>query len=136
MPARKSSTARAGVALPATLERSPPKAQRTYAKTLTAAEREYGAGERASRTAYASLKHSFEKVGDHWEPKDHKGPSDAQAATSGRAARESNRKTAGGVDARAHRKAELMERAKALGIRGRSSMNKEELARAIAARRG
>ena len=36
-------------------------------------------GERAHRTALASLKHSFEKVGDHWEPKEQRGPSDAQA---------------------------------------------------------
>jgi hypothetical protein len=118
--------------LPSTLERSPAKARRTYAKTLSAAEAEYGAGERASRTAFASLKHSFEKVGDHWEPKDHKGPSDAQAAKSGRAARASKRDSAGGVDARGHSKAELMARAKAFGVAGRSSMNKEQLAKAIA----
>lgn len=120
------------VKLPSTLERSPTKAQRTYAKTLAAAEKEYGAGERASRTAFASLKHQFEKVGDHWEPKAHKGPSDEQAAKSGRAARTSRRDTAGGVDARGHGKAELMERARALGIAGRSTMNKHELAKAIA----
>jgi hypothetical protein len=118
--------------LPSTLERSPAKAQRTYAKTLAAAESEYGAGERASRTAFSSLKHSFEKVGDHWEPKAHKGPSDEQAAKSGRAARASRRDTAGGVDARGHSKAELMQRAKQLGVRGRSTMGKEELAKAIA----
>lgn len=62
--------------MPSTLKRSPPKAQRTFEETLDHAEQEYGKGERASRTAYASLKHSFEKVGDHWEPKEHKGPSD------------------------------------------------------------
>ena len=43
------------VKLPATLRRSPPKAQRTYSKTLENAEREYGSGERASRTAMAAL---------------------------------------------------------------------------------
>ena len=36
--------------------------------------REYGEGERAHRTAFAALKHSFEKVGDHWEPKAQEGP--------------------------------------------------------------
>jgi hypothetical protein len=132
--ASRSSPADKGVTLPGTLERSDAKAQRTYAKTLAAAEQEYGAGERASRTAFSALKHSFEKVGDHWEPKARKGPSDAQAAKSGRAARESRRSTAGGVDSRGHSKAELMERAKALGVGGRWSMTKEELARAIAAR--
>jgi ubiquitin len=121
-----------GVTMPSTLERSSEKAQRTYAETKKHAEAEYGEGERASRTAYASLKHSFEKVGDHWEAKDSKGPSDTQAAKSGQAARESKTESAGGVDARGHSKQELMERAKALDIPGRSSMKKEELARAIA----
>ena len=36
--------------LPGTLQRSPKKAQRTYAKTLESAEEEYGEGEQASRT--------------------------------------------------------------------------------------
>jgi hypothetical protein len=121
-----------GVDLPGTLARSPDKAQRTYAKTLKSAEDEYGPGERASRTAYASLKHGFEKTGDHWRPKAKKGPSDAQAAKSGAAARRSKRPTAGGVDARGHSRSELYERAKSLGIAGRSAMNKEALARAIA----
>ena len=121
-----------GVDMPSTLKRSPEKAQRTYAKTLKSAEDEYGSGERAGRTAYASLKHSFEKVGDHWEAKDHKGPSDEQAAKGGRAARESKTETRGGVDERGHTREELYERAKELDIRGRSSMTKDELAKAIA----
>src|SRR5438309_9771611 len=69
--------------MPSTLKRSPPKAQRTFEKTLDHAEQEYGKGERASRTAYGALKHSFEKVGDHWEPKDHKGPSDPRSEKGG-----------------------------------------------------
>jgi hypothetical protein len=125
-----------GVTMPSTLERSSEKAQRTYAETKKHAEGQYGEGERAARTAYASLKHSFEKVGDHWEAKNRKGPSDTQAAKSGQAARESKAESAGGVDARGHSKQELMERAKAVGIRGRSSMKKEELARAIAKKEG
>jgi hypothetical protein len=112
--------------LPGTLQRSPAKAQRTYAKTLQSAEEEYGKGERASRTALASLKHSFEKVGDHWEPKDEKGPSDAGAA-GGR-----NDAHAGGVDVLGHTREELYERAKQLGVRGRSKMTKHELGQAIA----
>lgn len=121
-----------GVDMPSTLERSPEKAQRTYAETLKSAEKSYGSGERAGRAAYASLKHGFEKVGDHWEAKEHKGPSDAQAAKSGREARENPAPSAGGVDARGHTRKELEERARALDIRGRSRMDKEELARAIA----
>jgi hypothetical protein len=120
------------VRIPSTLQRSSKKAQRTYAETLAAAESEYGPGERAARTAYASLKHSFAKVGDHWEPKAQKGPSDEQAAKSGRAARESPGRTFGGVDVRGESRAALMQRAEALGVQGRASMRKDELAAAIA----
>jgi hypothetical protein len=120
--------------MPATLRRSPAKAQRTWAKTHDSAVEQYGEGERAHRTAYAAVKHSFEKVGDHWEPKDEKGPSDPQAARSGAAARESDGKTYGGVDVEGNTKAELYERAKKLDIRGRSKMDKHELAEAIAKR--
>ena len=63
--------------IPRTLQRSSPKAKRTYSETLKNAEHEYGSGERASRTAYAALKHTFEKVGDHWEEKAVPGPSDS-----------------------------------------------------------
>ncbi len=64
--------------LPGTIKRSPAKAQRTYEKTLDAAHDEYDSEQRAHRTAYAAVKHSFEKVGDHWEPKGQKGPSDSR----------------------------------------------------------
>lgn len=116
--------------LPSTLQRSPAKAQRTYEKTLRNAKREYGAGERAQRTAFASLKHSFEKVGDRWQPKARRGPSDAQAAQSGTRARSRPKPTAGGVDTTQSRAA-LYARARDLGIPGRSSMSREDLARAI-----
>ena len=116
--------------LPSTLERSPKKAQETYIHTLESAEETHGDGEAAHRIALSSLKHSFEKVGDHWEPKDEKGPSDAQAALSGRAARESRLETAGGVDAHAS-KAHLMDVARRLDVTGRSKMNKAELVDAI-----
>ena len=114
--------------LPGTIQRSPKKAQRTYAKTLESAHEQYDSEERAHRTAMASLKHSFEKVDDHWEPKKEKGPSDPQAAGS----RSTNRETAGGVDVIGNTRAELMERAKRLDIRGRSKMTKMELGKAIA----
>ena len=54
--------------LPSTLKRSPKKAQETYVHTLESAEETHGDGEAAHRIAFGSLKHSFEKVGDHWEP--------------------------------------------------------------------
>ncbi len=94
----------------------------------------YGEGERAHRTAIAALKHTFEKVGDHWEPKKHKGPSDPRAKNP--RARENKGESFGGVDLFGNTKEELMARARKLGIKGRSSMRKEELARAIAGKQG
>lgn len=115
--------------LPSTLERSPQKAQRTWIEAHDSAVEEYGEGERAHRTAFAALKHSFEKVGDHWEAKASKGPSDPQAARSGAGARTGGR-TAAGVDANAT-KAHLMDVAKRLEVHGRSRMTKDELVEAI-----
>jgi cation transport regulator ChaB len=112
--------------MPGTLKRSPKKAQDTYVKAHDSAVDEYGEGERAHRTAFAAVKHSFEKVGDHWEPKGKKGPSDAKAA----GGRSTKAKTAGGVDADAS-KQHLMDLAKRLDIGGRSRMTKAELVDAI-----
>ena len=114
--------------LPGTIQRSPDKAQRTYAETLESAHNEYDSEERAHRVAYGALKHSFEKVGDHWEPKDHQGPSDERSARP----RGEGGQSAGGVDVEGHTKQELYERAKSLDISGRSKMTKLELAQAIA----
>jgi cation transport regulator ChaB len=118
--------------LPSTLQRSPKKAQRTWEKTHDSAVEEYGEGERAHRTAFAALKHSYEKVGDHWEGKEHgkKGPSDRQAAKSGSSARRSGTDTAGGVDANAS-KSHLMDLARKLDVKGRSRMTKDELVEAL-----
>jgi hypothetical protein len=96
MPGRRS--------LPDTLKRSPEKAQRTWIKAHDSAIEEYGEGERAHRTAFAALKHSFRKKGDHWVARDERGST----------------------------KDELYERAKKLDVAGRSKMSKKELARAIA----
>ncbi len=115
--------------MPSTVERSPEKAQRTWVETHDSAVEEYGEGERAHRTAFASLKHSFEKVGDHWEAKEEKGPSDQQAARSGGSARKGGG-TAQGVDANAS-KAHLMDVARRLDVSGRSKMTKDELVQAI-----
>ena len=107
--------------LPSTLKKSPAKAQRTFAKVHDAAVKEYGEGERAHRVAYDALKHSFEKVGDHWEPKAKKGPSDERAKSGGPNAKG---KSAEGVDANASKK-HLMDVAKRLDISGRSTMKQE-----------
>lgn len=117
--------------LPSTLQRSPKKAQETWSATHDSAVEQYGEGERAHRTAFSSLKHSFEKVGDHWEPKEDgkKGPSDGQAAQRGARARRGG-ETAEGVDANSS-KAHLLELAKRLDVRGRSRMTKAELVEAL-----
>lgn len=112
--------------LPSTLQRSGEKAQETYARTLDSAEKEYGDGERAHRTAFSSLKHTHEKIGDRWESKRENGPSDAQAE----GGRETSRETAGGVDANAS-KEHLYGVARRLKIERRSTMNKSQLVEAI-----
>jgi cation transport regulator ChaB len=114
--------------LPSTIQRSDSKAQRTYAKTHDSAAEEYGDGERAHRTAFSALKHTHEKVGDHWEPKPagRKGPSDAHAA----GGRNAKAPTKGGVDANAP-KTHLLELAKKADIRGRSRMSKPQLVDAL-----
>ncbi|MEV0900282.1 ChaB family protein [Actinoplanes sp. NPDC049802] len=112
--------------LPETLKRSPKKAQDTFVKTHDSAVDQYGEGERAHRTAFSAVKHSFEKVGDHWEPKAKKGPSDAKAA----GGRDTEAPTAGGVDANAS-KEHLLGLARKLDISGRSKMTKSELVEAI-----
>lgn len=118
--------------LPDTIKRSPAKAQRTFAKAHDAAVDEYGEGERAHRTAYAALKRTFEKVGDHWEQKRAPGPSDPRSKQSTVQKRRGVGEAFGGVDEEGHTREELYERARRLGVEGRSRMNKRELARAIA----
>lgn len=117
--------------VPSTIARSDDKAVRTYKKTLESAEESYPAdAERAHRAAFSSLKHSYEKVGDHWEPKDEKGPSDKQAEQRGDAARKRPEKTAEGVDANAS-KAHLLDVAKEVGVTGTSRMTKKDLVEEI-----
>ena len=113
--------------LPSTLQRSDKKARDTYAQAKESAEDTYGRGERASRTAYAALKHTHEKVGDHWEPKEEYGPSDSRAESGGA---DPDGRPAGGVDANAT-KEHLYEKAQELDVRGRSSMTKDELVDAL-----
>ena len=112
--------------LPSTLQRSGQKAQDTFAKTYDSAAEEYEDKGRAARTAYSALKHTHEKVGDHWEPKDEAGPSDEHAE----GGRDSEQDTAGGVDANAS-KEHLYERARELDVEGRSTMDKDELVQAL-----
>jgi cation transport regulator ChaB len=123
--------------IPSTIARSDEHAQEIYQKAHDRAVQTYGEGEIAHRTAYSALKHSYKKVGDHWEPKAIKGPSDPQAARGPATdpnARENPLPTAGGRVVGADKpKDELYEEARKLGISGRSEMSKEELAEAIQA---
>lgn len=109
--------------LPATIKRSPQHAQDIWSATHDAAVETYGEGERAHRTAFSALKHQYEKVGDHWEKKEERGPSDEGAMSR-------DGETAGGVNANATKK-HLLEVAKRLDVRGRTRMSKDELVDAI-----
>jgi cation transport regulator ChaB len=121
--------------LPSTIARSEGKAQETWSKAHDSAVESYGEGERAHRTAFAALKHGYRKEGDQWVEKSKKGPSDEQAARGPKtrpSSREEPAPTAGGRVATAEAsKEDLYAQARELDIKGRSSMNKKELARAI-----
>lgn len=116
--------------VPSTIARSDDKAVRTYKKTLESAEDSYGPGRRAHQSAFASLKHTHEKVGDHWEPKEHAGPSDPQAAQGTPQSVRQPRPTAQGVDVNAS-KGHLDQVAQKVGIEHPEQMRKDDLVRAI-----
>jgi cation transport regulator ChaB len=126
MSGRKGEHMPASEEMPSTIARSPKHAQEIWSKAHDSAVKSYGEGERAHRTAFSALKHEYEKVGDHWEKKEHSGPSDEKAAGT----RRTKGETQEGVDANAS-KAHLMDIAKRLDVSGRSSMNKAELVDAI-----
>jgi len=131
MAGKKSETDRMREDVPSTIARSDDKAVRTYKKTLESAEESYPDDpERAHRAAFSSLKHTHEKVGDHWEPKDEYGPSDDQAATPAPRNRRSAKPTAEGVNARAT-KAHLVEVAKKVGVKSAQKHTKDELVEEI-----
>ena len=114
--------------LPSTLERSPRDAQRTWIKAHDSAVEQYGEGERAHRVAYGALKHSYEKVGDHWERKEggRRGPSDPRSARP----RQTGGRSGEGVDESAS-KEHLYDLAKRLDVAGRSRMSRAQLLDAI-----
>jgi hypothetical protein len=116
--------------VPSTVARSDDKAVRTYKKTLESAEESYGDDERAHRTAYASLKHTHEKVGDRWEPKEHKGPSDPQAAQGAPRSLDRPKSTAQGVDANASER-HLEDVARRLDVADPQHLDRADLVKAI-----
>jgi cation transport regulator ChaB len=113
--------------LPSTLQKSPTKAQQTFAKAHDAAAEQYGDEQRAYRVAFSAVKHGFEKVGDHWEAKDEMGPSDERAEIGGL---EPKGESAEGVNANATKK-HLLDVARRLDVKGRSTMTKDDLVEAI-----
>jgi hypothetical protein len=80
----------------------------------------------------AALKHTHEKRGDRWVPKREPGPSDPRSKKTTAQKRRGEGETFGGVDVEQNTKQELYDRARRLGVEGRSKMSKPELARAIA----
>lgn len=112
--------------LPGTLQRSDEHAQATFAQAHDSAAKQYDDERAAHQVAFAAVKHTYEKVGDHWERKNEKGPSDTQAE----GGVDTDRETAGGVDANAS-KQHLYDLAKRLDVKGRSSMTKAELVDAL-----
>jgi hypothetical protein len=65
-------------------------------------------------------------------PKDHPGASDPRSRKTTAQKRRGEGETFGGVDVEQNSKHDLYERARRLGVEGRSKMSKRELARAIA----
>lgn len=114
--------------LPSTLQRSDRKAQQTFAEAHDSAEEQYHDEARANRVAWGAVKHTHEKTGDHWQPKEggRKGPSDPQSE----GGVDTHRRSSGGVDEHAT-KEHLLGVARELDVRGRSSMTKAELVEAI-----
>jgi hypothetical protein len=116
--------------LPGPVARSDKHAQATFAKAHDSAigvRAHRGDEGYANRVAYGALKHTYEKVGDHWEPKQEAGPSDSRSESGGP---NPGGDAFGGVDANASKR-HLLDVARRLDVKGRSSMTKEELAEAI-----
>lgn len=125
MPAKKE--------LPSTLRRSSRGAQEKRSTIHDSAVEQYGEGERAHRTAFAKLKETHERRGDRRVTKKERGPSDPRGAQRTTEAKRAGRgRTYGGVSLYQNTKEELYERARQLGVEGRSAMSKQELADAIA----
>ncbi|SFO48805.1 ChaB protein [Pseudonocardia ammonioxydans] len=118
--------------VPSTIARSDDKAVRAYRKAWESAEDTYDSrGERARRTAFSALKHTHEKVADHWEPKEGTGPSDPQAEKGAAEVRRGDTsETASGVDTNAS-KEHLVDVAERLGIKDPQNLQKPDLVAAI-----
>lgn len=104
MPATRQRAGEDKTEIPRTILRSDKHAQRLWKKAHDSAVKTYGEGARPHRVAFAALKHEYEKQGDKWVRKAHKGPSDPQAArgpaTRHKSTDEPRAPTAGGKVAR------------------------------------
>jgi ChaB len=113
--------------LPGAIRRSPKKVRKAYVKALgSVQDQSDGDKQRAHRKAVASLGDRFQKVGDHWE-KTPNGAAPRRATQRARTNKGTNRTGADGQT-----KDELYQRAVKLGVKGRSKMNKRQLAQAVA----
>ena len=116
--------------LPDTIKRSSKKAQETYRKLWRRRTSSTTRGAGPSHGA-RRLKHSFEKVETSGWPRSRRAHQTIERPVAAAEA-----VSAGGVDVFGNTKEELYERAKKLGVEGRSKMNKLELAQAIARKQG
>jgi hypothetical protein len=103
-----------------------------HREQLSPRPRPSSASTRAPPAALRSLK----KKSDHWELKDDTGPSDSRSKQSTKGKQEGKGSTHRGVDVEGNSKDELLERAEKAGVKGYSSMNKDELGDAIARKEG
>jgi cation transport regulator ChaB len=80
MPANRARSTSSDPDIPRTILQSDRHAQRLWKAAHDSAVETYGEGASARRVAFAALKHQYQKQGDKWVKKAHKGPSDPQAA--------------------------------------------------------
>jgi hypothetical protein len=112
-------------------QKSGRRAQESYAKALDSAIQTYGAGDRARRSAIASVSRTFQRLGDRWVPRSPQSARTAQATRRSASSANSSRPTqSGNIDMKST-KDNLMNAARRMQIPGRSRMNKPELVAAL-----
>jgi len=91
-----------------------------------------GGPPRAALPPAEEVTHTHEMRGGRWVSQDGPGPSDPRSGKTTAQKRGGEGETFGGVDVEQNTKHDLYERARCLGVEGRSKMPKRDLARAIA----
>jgi hypothetical protein len=119
---------------PATLERPEDRDRDIWAAPRARALGVSGDRERMHPAAGSGLRYAYRRQGGHWVPNDQPAPAHEQAAhgsTAPESTAERTPNTDGGAADGGMTRKQLYERATKLGIRGRSRMNKKELAIAV-----